>query len=145
MTFEVFTPNSYPNPARVYKNAVWRSWRSGEDDSDIGLIQARIWVPVKMKLAKNADGLDIGDPLLSIGCGIGAPPCCQIGPYAGLDDSGDYTVAFGSIGGRSGGPLFGPQGLIGILSRGRNDETMFVSHDKIVRFLRQVVAKEQSE
>jgi hypothetical protein len=137
MQFEVFSADSYPDPARVYKNVQWKSWRSRTDD--IGVVIARIWVPVSAKVSDDDPHLDQGEHLLSIGCGIGAPPVCQIGRYVGRHESGDYATDMGSIGGRSGGPLFSQTGkVIGILSRGRNDETIFVSQDKILRFVKQV-------
>jgi hypothetical protein len=143
MEFEVFTTQSFPNPARVYKTAVWHAWWNKEDD--IGIVVASIWVPFTMKLAADDEHLMEGTPILSIGCGVGAPPCCQVGSFAGLHSSGDYIVERGSIGGRSGGPMISSQGVVGILSRGRDDYTLFVSHDKIHKFVERVADKVRKE
>jgi hypothetical protein len=128
MSFEVFTSASYPNPARKYTpQARW--WCNEKDDSAI--IVARMWVPRTAPLATDPDAIGEGDHVFSVGCGIGAPPVCQVGDIAGIGQTGDYVIEQGAIGGRSGGPLIGRQGVIGIVSRGRPGVTGFVSLDKI--------------
>jgi hypothetical protein len=128
LSFEVFTSASYPNPAG--KSTPQAKWWWNEKD-DIAIIAARLWVPRTASLAKNPDAIREGDHVFSVGCGIGAPPVAQVGNITRFDESGDYVVDRGAIGGRSGGPLIGAQGVIGIVSRGRNGETLFVSLDKI--------------
>lgn len=143
MQFELFTAQSYPNPARAYKSAQSRWWWNERDD--IGIVVARIWVPYTIKLADSVGQLENGTPVLAIGCGIGAPPVCDVGRFGGLHSSGDYTVERGAIGGRSGGPLITNQGVIGILSRGRDDLTLYVSHEKIAQFIHRISDKVKAE
>jgi S1-C subfamily serine protease len=142
LSFEVFTSASYPNAARKYSpQAEW--WYNEKDD--IAVVVARIWVPRTATLAKDVDAIGLGDHVLSVGCGIGAPPVAQVGNILGVHEEGDYIVDRGSIAGRSGGPLIGRQGVIGILSHGRNGETVFVSLDKIHGLLQRTAAKMSEE
>jgi len=128
MSFEVFTSASYPNPAHSYNPAA--KWWWNEKD-DIAIVVAQMWVPRTARLAEDPNAIQKGDHVLSVGCGIGAPPVAQVGDITRLDEEGDYIVDRGGIGGRSGGALIGRQGVIGIVSRGRAGETYFVSLNKI--------------
>jgi hypothetical protein len=135
MSFEVFTSASYPNPARRYAPRV-RAWWNEKDD--VAVIGARMWVPRTARLGKNPAAIRLGDHVFSVGCGIGAPPVAQVGEIGSFSTDGDYVIRRGAIGGRSGGPLFGRQGVVGIVSRGRAGETYFVSLGKIHRLLQRV-------
>jgi hypothetical protein len=137
MSFEVFTAASYPNPARKYSPQA--KWWWNEND-DVAVIVARMPVPGVAPLAKDPAAIKADAHVFSVGCGIGAPPVCQVGDLAGLDVSGDYVIKRGAVGGRSGGPLIGREGVIGIVSRGRNGETLFVSLDKIQGLIKRVAA-----
>jgi hypothetical protein len=142
LSFEVFTSARYPNPAGKYSpRAKW--WWNEKDD--IAVIVARMPVPKVATLAKDPAAVRQGDHVFSIGCGIGAPPVAQVGDISGFGEGGDYVVERGAIGGRSGGPLIGRQGVIGIVSRGRNGETTFVSLDKIHGLLQRTAASLRAE
>jgi hypothetical protein len=144
MTIEVFTENSYPKPAKVYKKVKTRYY--WDHKSDLGLVIAKIKVPYVCDLDPDIESLRRGEPVLSVGCGIGAPPVCQVAKLAGLDEeSNDYVVERGAVGGRSGGPLISRWGLIGIASRSGEDITLYVSQGKIIRFLKNVQKKRQEE
>jgi hypothetical protein len=141
LSFEVFTTASYPNPAGQYSPEA--KWWWNEND-DIAVIFVRMPVPKIAPLANDPATIRKGDHVFSVGCGIGAPPVAQVGDIAGFEE-GDYVVNRGAVGGRSGGPLIGRHGVIGIVSRGRNGETLFVSLDKIHGLMERVAAMLQDE
>jgi hypothetical protein len=142
LSFEVFTSASYPNPARKY-TPKYKFWYDEKEDSAI--IVAQMWVPRQLKLAKDPAAVRKGDHVFSVGCGIGAPPVTQVADIAGFRNNGDYFIERGGIGGRSGGPLIGCQGVIGIVSRGGAGVTVFVSLDKINSLIERVAEKLRDE
>jgi Trypsin-like peptidase domain len=142
LSFEVFTAASYPNPARKYSpQAKW--WLNEKDD--VAVIVARMWVPRTARLANDPAAIRKGDHVFSLGCGFGAPPAAQVGKIADIHESADYIVERGAVGGRSGGPLIGRQGVIGLVSRGRNGVTLFVSLDKIHGLIKRIAASSRDE
>jgi uncharacterized protein YkwD len=133
MHFEVFTRKSYPKAYRYYKPA-WRAWWNTKDD--IALIRAPIYVPKKINLCPHGTMLSPDVPLLSVGCGRGAPPVCQVAKLIGLDEAGDYAFDRGSIFGRSGSAVVTRQhGVIGIHITGRPGVSYAVHYSKIHAFL----------
>jgi hypothetical protein len=136
LSFEVFTSASYPNPARRYISPQAKWWWNAKDD--VAVIVVRMWVPRTAPLAKNPAAIRKGDHVFSVGCGLGAPPVSQVGDIAAISKEGDYVVGRGAIFGRSGGPLIGRQGVIGIASRSGNGATVFVGLNKIHGLLKQV-------
>jgi hypothetical protein len=140
LSFEVFTAASYPNPAA--KCSPQSKWMWNEKD-DIAIIVAQVPVPRIADLAEDPAAIRVGDHVFSVGCGIGAAPVAQVGDIAGFSEEGDYVIQRGAVGGRSGGPLIGLQGVIGIVSRGRAGQTIFVSLDKIHRLIRRVADNSQ--
>jgi hypothetical protein len=129
LSFEVFTSASLPNAARSYESPEAKWWWNEKDD--VAVIAVRMWVPRSARLANDPAAISKGDHVFSVGCGIGFPPVCDVGDITDFSENGDYVIRRGAVGGRSGGPLVGRQGVIGLVSRGRDGETTFVSLDKI--------------
>jgi S1-C subfamily serine protease len=142
ISFEVFTRDSYPNAFKKYSpQAKW--WY--DEKEDIAIIAVKMWVPRKVRIAEDPKKIKKDAAVMSLGCGFGAPPCAQTGRIAGFDDeSGDYLVERGAVGGRSGGPLISQDGVIGVVSRGRNGLTLFVSLDKIHSLVKRAAAEAQA-
>jgi hypothetical protein len=131
--FEVFTAKAYPKAWRKYKPA-WVTWWN--INNDIVAIRAAIRVPQQIRICPRGTIVAPGTPVLVVGCGLGAPPVCQVGKVTGLADNGDYAYDRGSIGGRSGSPMVTREhGLIGINTGGREGESYAVHYSKIHRLL----------
>jgi hypothetical protein len=128
--FDVFSRKTYPNPYRTYKKARWSAWWNTKED--IAVIRAAIYVPKKIRVCRKGTQVQQEGAVLSVGCGLGAPPVCQVGFLAGLDDAGAHVFNRGNIGGRSGSALVTRRdGLIGIVTGGWEDKSRAVHHDQI--------------
>ncbi len=134
VVIEVFTRASYPNPAHTYRARKVRWWRDRK--ADLALIVAPVFTAASVKICRPGTRVVVGTRVLGVGCGLGAPPVCQVGAVTGRDRLKDYVIGRGGIGGRSGGAVLSAGGLIGIHVRGANDRTVAVNYGKIHRFLR---------
>jgi hypothetical protein len=134
-SIEFFTRASYPKPHSTH-TAGFRFWVDRKND--LGLIQVSARWQKRVNVCPFEETRLLQIPVLAVGCGMAAPPSCQVGNITHQDGVGDLVVNRGACGGRSGGALISKFGLTGIIARGGDDRTHAVNHMKIHQFLKKV-------
>ncbi len=142
---EVFSPASYPRPHRRYRSA---QVVAGTDDiRDLALIRLVTDDPIAGSLALCPARLLPREDFkgLSVGCGAGKAPRCQIDEVLGKKlvrrEGEGKTASFWEVDreqlpGRSGGPLIDKRGLLLGVCSGVNDTKSYFCHtDEIRSFL----------
>jgi S1-C subfamily serine protease len=146
LEIHTFTAESYPNPAEKYKSA---EVLASDKERDIAVIRLLTTdtMPGVLPLCpvkKVPDDKDF--PGLSIGCGGGKAPLCQIETVrrkvkaqrpGEKDTTLVWEIAEAPANGRSGGPLVDQRGLvIGVASGANDGQGYYVHIDEIHRFMK---------
>jgi Trypsin-like peptidase domain len=131
--FEVFPRAKYPLAVKHVPERI-EQWSA--PNADLALLKVPFVVPRSVRVCRANTGARKGDFALDVGCGVGAPPTCQVGKLDGLDARNDLVFARGGVGGRSGGLLYTRRGVIGIHARGGDDRCVAVHYRKIRTFIK---------
>ncbi len=139
-----FSADSYPKPARAYKEAKVVA-RSREQDLALLRLPDDGKLPVGLRVGPKAPA-DKAFPALSVGCGAGEAPTCRVERVRSrrqVQRPGEkepvwtWEVADAPKVGRSGGPLLDAKGnLLGVCSGVGDGSGYYLHLDEIHRFLR---------